>query len=104
MVIRDPGASPPDTGEAARPDRRSRLSPGHGMTITAMVTTVALLGTGGIAAWQVGQMRLPAARREHQPGRARHRESPASTYPASGSHPVPAQPRPPRGHRPARAP
>jgi hypothetical protein len=31
------------------------------MTITAMVTTVALLGTGGIAAWQVGQMqsRLP---------------------------------------------
>ena len=57
VIIRDPGASPPDTGGAARPERRSRLSPGHGMTITAMVTTVALLLTGGIAAWQVGQMR-----------------------------------------------
>ena len=33
------------------------------MTVTAMVTTVALLATGGIAAWQVGQMRSgpPAA-------------------------------------------
>ena len=37
--------------------RRSQLSAGHGMTITVMVTTVALLVTAGIAAWQVGQMR-----------------------------------------------
>ena len=63
VITRDPGASPPDTRGAARPERRSRLSPGHGMTITATVTTVALLSTGGIAAWQVGQMRSgpPAA-------------------------------------------
>jgi hypothetical protein len=30
------------------------------MTITAMVTTLALLATGGIAAWQVGQIRSRA--------------------------------------------
>jgi hypothetical protein len=56
VITRNPGAIPPDTGGTARPQRRSRLSPGFGMTITAMVTTVALLITGGIAAWQVGQM------------------------------------------------
>ena len=63
LTTRDPGASPPDTRGAARPERQSRLSPGHGMTITATVTTVALLTTGGIGAWQVGQMRSgpPAA-------------------------------------------
>jgi len=63
MITRDPGADPPDTGGTARPERPSRLSPGHGMTITALLTTVALLATGGIAAWQVGQMRSrpPAA-------------------------------------------
>ena len=72
VITRDPGASPPDTGGAARPERRSRLSPGHGMTITAMVTTVALLTTGGIAAWQVGQMRSRAPGREQRawPGAA----------------------------------
>ena len=54
------------------------------MTITAMVTTVALLGTGGIAAWQVGQMQagppvtntslaLPAPRGPHGPA---HRRGP----------------------------
>jgi hypothetical protein len=55
-----PGTSLPG---AVRPDRRfrlarwPRLSPGHGMTITAMVTTLALLGTLGAAAWQVGHIR-----------------------------------------------
>src|SRR6202044_1856002 len=43
-----------------RPFRWPRLSPGHGMTITAMVTTLALLGTLGAAAWQVGHIRSPA--------------------------------------------
>jgi hypothetical protein len=62
-----PPSSPPGTPEAARPDghprlfadRRPRLSlsPGHGTTITAMVTTVALLATGSVAAWEAGQMR-----------------------------------------------
>jgi hypothetical protein len=63
VITLDPRASPADTEGAARPERRSRLSPGHGMTITAVMTTVALLVTGGIAAWQVGQMqsRPPAA-------------------------------------------
>jgi hypothetical protein len=37
--------------------RWPRLSPGHGMTITAMVTTLALLGTLGAAALQVGHIR-----------------------------------------------
>ena len=58
-----PDTSPPRTRGAAWLERRPRLSPGHGMTITAMVTTVALLATGGLAAWQVGQIqsRSPAA-------------------------------------------
>lgn len=85
VITRGPGASPPDTGGAAPPERRSRLSPGHGMTMTAMVTTVALLATGGIAAWQVGQMRSrPSATNTslaaRGTGRARpgHTQSPAS--------------------------
>jgi len=55
--------SSPGAPRAARPDRWPRpyrwprLSPGHGMTITAMVTTLALLGTLGAAAWQVGHIR-----------------------------------------------
>ena len=86
VITRDHGASPPDPEAAARPERRFRLSPGHGTTITAMVTTVALLTTGGIAAWQVGQMRSrpPAANTSlavRGTGRARpgHTQSPAST-------------------------
>ncbi len=54
--------SPPAAPGRARLRPWPRLSPGHGMTVTAMATTVALLVTGGVAAWQVGQMRsrLPA--------------------------------------------
>ena len=51
------GTSPPGAARAARPDRPPRLSSGHGMTITAMVTTVALLGTFAVAAWQVHHIR-----------------------------------------------
>src|SRR3984957_21007350 len=60
------GTSRPEAPRAAGPARRfrpfrwPRLSPGHGMTITAMVTTLALLGTLGAAAWQVGHIRSPA--------------------------------------------
>jgi hypothetical protein len=86
VITRDPGASTMATGGAAHPGRRSRLSPGHGMTITAMVTTVALLTTGGIAAWQVGHMRSrpPAANTSltvPSAGRARpgQTQSPAAT-------------------------
>jgi hypothetical protein len=83
-VITRRGASLPDTSGAARPERRSRLSPGHGMTITTTVTTVALLTTGGIAAWRVGQMRSgpPAANtslagtRKARPGQT---QGPAAT-------------------------
>jgi hypothetical protein len=69
VITMNPGASPPSsppaTLGAARPDgrprlfadHRPRLSPGHGTTITAMVTTVALLATGSVAAWEAGQMR-----------------------------------------------
>jgi hypothetical protein len=95
VVTRDPGASPPDTGEAARPERRFRLSPGHGMTITAMVTTVALLTTAGIAAWQVGQMgsRAPAANSSlagRVTGRARpaHSRRPAPTPSRAAASPA----------------
>jgi hypothetical protein len=101
VVVRDHGASPPDTGEAARPERRFRLSAGHGMTFTAMVTTVALLITGGVAAWQVGQMRSrPSAANTslavRGTGRARpgHTQRPAST-PARAS---PSPPGPAAGH------
>jgi hypothetical protein len=66
-VITEPrGTSLPGAPRAARPDRRFgpdrrfRLSPGHGMTITAMVTTLALLGTLGAATWQVGHIRSQA--------------------------------------------
>ena len=57
MITQSRGTSLPGAARAARPDRRPRLSSGHGMTITAMVTTVALLGTFAVAAWQVGHIR-----------------------------------------------
>jgi hypothetical protein len=96
-----PGIRLPRTGRVAWPERWPRLSPGHGTTITAMVTTVALLATGGLAAWQVGQMgsRPPAtnaslATRGTRPGHAQsraHTQTPArSTAPTSASPPAPA--------------
>jgi hypothetical protein len=69
MITESRGTSLPAAPRAARPGRRLRLyrrlrlSPGHGMTITAMVTTLALLGTLAAAAWQVSHIRsqTPAA-------------------------------------------
>ena len=79
--------------------RRTWLHAGHGMTITAMVTTVALLATGGIAAWQVGQLRsrvpvtntslaLRGTGADRTPGSGRTSRalsSPATGSPAKGS-------------------
>ena len=102
-----PGIRLPRTGRVAWPQRWPRLSPGHGTTITAMVTTVALLATGGLAAWQVGQMgsHPPAtntslAMRGTRSGHAQnpahahsraHTQTPArTTAPTSASPPAPA--------------
>jgi hypothetical protein len=66
VITESRGTSLPGAPQTAGPDRRfrlsrrPRLSPGHGMTITAMVTTLALLGTLGAAAWQVGHIRSQA--------------------------------------------
>jgi hypothetical protein len=96
----DPGPpagvpGPPRESEAAGRGRWSRLSAGHGMTITAMVTTVALLATGGIATWQAGQIgshtraaNVSLAR--HTAGRPRgharsRAASPSADSPATGS-------------------
>ena len=46
-----PASGPPSA--AAPATRRGRLSSGHAMTITATLTTLALLATAGAAAWQV---------------------------------------------------
>ena len=84
------GASPPAGPGRAHPWRWPRLSPGRGMTVTAMVTAVALLVTGGVAVWQVGQMRsrLPATNTSlAMPGVRADRQA-----------------RSPGGHTPARAP
>ena len=61
------------------------------MTVTAMVTTVALLVTGGVAAWQVGQMRsrpratntslAMASTRADRPARSAGGHTPARTTP-----------------------
>jgi hypothetical protein len=60
VITQSPGTSPPGAPRGARPGHRPWLTPGHGMTITAMVTTLALLGTLAAAAWQVGHIRSQA--------------------------------------------
>ena len=98
--------SRPGAPQAARPDHRfrpfrwPRLSPGHGMTITAMVTTLALLGTLGAAAWQVGHIRsqTPAA------GTSLAARASGTGRRAGPRARVPARPGRPRPCRPARQP
>ena len=52
-----PGAAPARASRrAARGSRRRAAWSGHRMTITAMVVTMALVATAGIAAWQVSQL------------------------------------------------
>ena len=95
VITESRGTSLPGAPRAAGPDRRfrpfrwPRLSPGHGMTITAMVTTLALLGTLGAAAWQVGHIRSQApAAGTSLAARASGTGRPAGT-PGPGSQPGP---------------
>ena len=98
MITESRGTSRPGAPRAARPGRRfrpyrwPRLSPGHGMTITAMVTTLALLGTLGAAAWQVGHIRSQTPRRRDQPGRAGLRNRTPGRPPDPGPSPARAAP------------
>lgn len=93
-----PGSLPPAAPPSAGPRRRPRLSPGHGTTVTAMVTAVVLLATGATAAWKAGQLRsrMPAtntslampASRAGRPGRSPgrgHTPARAASTPATGS-------------------
>ena len=96
-------ASPPPALGRPRPRRWPRLSPGRGMTVTAMVTMVALLVTGGVAAWQASQMRsrlratnTSLAMASTRAGRPAHRA--VRPRPARPPPRLPAPP--PRGHRP----
>jgi hypothetical protein len=96
-------ASPPGAAGRAGPRRWPRLCPGRGMTVTAMVTTAALLVTGGVAAWQAARMqsRLPAANTSLAISGARA-GGPARS-PGAGRTPARAAPAPPAGS-PARGP
>ena len=88
VITQSPATSPLGAPRAARPGHRPWLTPGHGMTITAMVTTLALLGTLGAAAWQVGQMRS---------------RTPATTASLAARNAVPRRPAGHRNQGPARA-
>jgi hypothetical protein len=102
MITRDAGTNPPGTRGAAPQEQRSGLSPGHGMTITAMATTVALLTTGGIAAWQVGQMRSrPSASNTSLavPGTGKTRSGPTQSPASRPARTAPSPSEPPAGHR-----
>jgi hypothetical protein len=76
--------------------RRRRLSSGQAMTITATLTTLALLATGGVAAWQVHELhsRLHRAAASLPTGRAQPSSPatsarPSSTAPAASTEPSP---------------
>jgi len=98
----DPPAAAEPGSDPRRPDpasHRRLLSPGHTMTITAMVTTLALLTTAGVAAWQVGELhaRMHAAMTSilHSMGQSQSSATqPARTSPPSqaASSPVATQP------------
>jgi hypothetical protein len=98
-----PGAAPAMASRRAAlgSGRRAAWS-GHRMTITAMVVTLALVGTAGIAAWQVSQLHAQpdaVATGLHRPdnGLAAGTRHPGSTQPAAHARrrPVAAR-RPPR--------
>jgi hypothetical protein len=81
------GAAPATAPRRAAPGnrRRARWS-GHRMTITAMVITLTLLTTAGIAAWQVSQLHA-------QPSAASASLRPPATRLATGTgHPGSTQP------------
>jgi len=103
-----PGAAPATASRRAVPGSRRRAAwSGHRMTITAMVVTLALVGTAGIAAWQVSQLHAQpdaVATGVHQPnhGPAAGTGHPGSTQPAAHGRPAPL-PRASRSAGPAAA-
>jgi hypothetical protein len=103
-----PGAAPAMASRRAAlgSSRRAAWS-GHRMTITAMVVTLALVGTAGIAAWQVSQLDAQpdaVATGVHRPdnGLAAGTGHPGSTQPAAHGRPAPL-PRASRSAAPAAA-
>lgn len=89
-----PGAAPAAPSRRAALGNRRRPSwSGHRMTITAMVVTLALVGTAGIAAWQVSQLhgQPTAASSAHRPnhGLVSGTGHPGSTQPAAHGRAAP---------------
>jgi len=89
-----PGAAPAASSRrAALGNKRRRAWSGHRMTITAMVVTLALVGTAGIAAWQVSQLhgQPTAASGAHRTrsGLVSGTGHPGSTQPAAHGRPAP---------------
>ena len=90
-----PGAAPAMASRrAALGSRRRGAWSGHRMTITAMVVTLALVGTAGIAAWQVSQLHAQpdaVATGVHRPDRGLVAGTghPGSTQPAAHGRPAP---------------
>ncbi len=103
-----PGAAPATASRRAAPGSRRRAAwSGHRMTITAMVVTLALVGTAGIAAWQVSQLHAQpdaVATGVHRPDRglAGGTRHPGSTRPAAHGRPA-ALPRASRSAAPPAA-
>ena len=89
------GAAPATESRRAAPGSRRRAAwSGHRMTITAMVVTLALVGTAGVAAWQVSQLHAQpdaVATGVHRPnhGLAAGTGHPGSTQPAGHGRPAP---------------
>jgi hypothetical protein len=89
------GAAPATASRRAAPGSRRRpMWSGHRMTITAMVVTVALVGTAGIAAWQVSQLHAQpgaVATGVHHPhnGLVAGTGHPGSTQPAAHGRAAP---------------
>ena len=83
------GAAPAASSRRAAPGHGRRAGwSGHRMTITAMVVTLALVSTAGIAAWQVSQLHAqpsaaPASLHTQRTGRATGTGHPGSTQPAA---------------------
>jgi hypothetical protein len=90
-----PGAAPATASRrAALGSRRRAAWSGHRMTIAAMVVTLALVGTAGIAAWQVSQLHAQPDAVTTGVHRANHRlvagtGHPGSTQPAAHGRPAP---------------
>jgi hypothetical protein len=89
------GAAPATASRRAAPGSRRRpMWSGHRMTITAMVVTVALVSTAGIAAWQVSQLHAQPGAVTTGVHRANHRlvartGHPGSTQPAAHGRSAP---------------